>query len=65
MKDDFARQTRKARVFPIMYGTYLGATQDEMREWRKMCAEYINGKREYADTPLTLTEFRIKHEAQA
>lgn len=54
--DSFERHARKASVFHIMYGYSLGATADETRAWRALCARYING--EIDDVPLTLNAFR-------
>lgn len=50
------RAQRKALVFHIMYGRATDATEDETREWRALCARYING--ELVDPPLTLPAFR-------
>lgn len=52
-----SRSDRKAIVFHIMYGTFPGATVDEMKDWRLLCAEYINGVSNIIP-PLSLAGFR-------
>jgi hypothetical protein len=50
------RQARKAMVFHIMYGTFSGASVEEMAEWRYRCAHFINGLTD--SYPTTLEELR-------
>lgn len=57
---DGDRYRRKQAVFHIMYGTYPNATEDEMRRWRGIAADYINGRTD--DCPMTLFDFRAFEE---
>jgi len=50
------RQQRKDAVFLIMYGWFPNATENEMRRWRGMAAQFVNGERD--DLPLTLAALR-------
>jgi hypothetical protein len=47
---------RKAAVFHVMYGTFPAANEAEMRDWRRICAEFINGER--PTFPDTLEAYR-------
>lgn len=51
-----AGSLRKFWVFHIMYGTHLGATDEEMADWRDAAADYINHGGPVP--PLTLEEWR-------
>lgn len=50
------RSDRKNIVFHILYGSYPEATETELRAWRALAVEYINGLGPMP--PLTLRRFR-------